>query len=391
MIRIALIVFFAFLIQSASAQVSLQSVLDSISVNNLQIKASSQNRDTEISSARTGLTPADPQVDYGYFPGSNSEIGTKTTLSISQSFNFPTFYARKKDGAVLFGEKYKALHRNNIRHILFDAASLYIELVYQDKYCSELKKRSDDAEAVKIMFDKRVQKGDANQLELNKVQMEALHWSNELSIAEARRMEKKQILTAMNGGRAIPFANPEYPMEQLLPVDTILARAIHNDPILRAMGFDQQIAGNNVKLQKALWLPQFKAGYGQETILNGSYRGVQAGISIPLWQNKNTVKQAQLQQQSTESSAVSYLQQLQTTINAKYQVVFSLKKNLDEYRKITESIHSKELLQKSLNSGNISVLEYYRELSAWYEAYDRFLQSTRDYNIEMVYLRQYEW
>lgn len=391
MIRIALILFLTLLIQIASAQVSLQSVLDSISVNNLQIKASSQNRDAEISAARTGLAPADPQVDYGYFPGSNSEIGTKTTLSISQSFYFPTFYARKKEGAVLSGEKSKALHRNNIRHILFDAASQYLELVYQDKYCTELRKRSADAEAVKTMFDKRVQKGDANQLELNKVQMEALHWSNELSIAVARRTEKKQILTAMNGGRAIPFANPEYPMEQLLPVDTILARAIHNDPILRAMGFDLQIAGNNVKLQKSLWLPQFKAGYGQETVLNGSYRGVQAGISIPLWQNKNTVRQAQLQQQSTESSASSFLQQLQATINAKYQVVSSLKKNLDEYRKITESMHSKELLQKSLNSGNISVLEYYRELSGWYEAYDRFLQSTRNYNLEMVYLKQYEW
>jgi outer membrane protein TolC len=391
MIRIALILFFAFLFQIANAQVSMQSVLDSISVNNLQIKASSQNRDAEISSARTGLTPADPQIDYGYFPGSNSEIGTKTTLSISQSFYFPTFYARKKDGAVLSGEKSKELHRYTVRHILSDAASQYIELVYQDKYCSELKKRAADAEAVKIMFDKRVQKGDANQLELDKVQMEALRWSNELSNTEAHRTEKKQILTAMNAGKDFQLVNPEYPLEQLLPADTILAKAIHNDPILKAMGFDQQIAGNNVKLQKSLWLPQFKAGYGQETILNGSYRGVQAGITIPLWQNKNTVKQAQLQQQSTESNAISYLQQLQTTINAKYQVVSSLKKNLDEYRKVTESIHSKELLQKSLNAGNIPVLEYYRELSAWYEVYDRLLQLTRDYNLESLYLKQYEW
>jgi outer membrane protein TolC len=391
MIRIALILFFAFLFQIAGAQISLQSVLDSISVNNLQIKASSLNRDAEISSARTGLTPADPQIDYGYFPGSNSEIGTKTTLSISQSFYFPTFYARKKDGAILSGEKSTSLHRHNIRGILFDAASHYLELVYLDKYWSELTKRAADAESVKIMFEKRVQKGDANQLELDKVLMEALHWSNELSMAEAYRTEKKQILTAMNGGKAFQFVNPEYPLEQLLPADTILAKAIQNDPILKAMGFDQKIAGNNVKLQKSQWLPQFKAGYGQETILNGSYRGVQAGITIPLWQNKNTVKQAQLQQQSTESSAISYLQQLQTTINAKYQVVSSLKKNLYEYRKVTESIHSKELLQKSLNAGNISVLEYYRELSAWYEVHDRLLQLTRDYNLEILYLKQYEW
>jgi len=110
-----------------------------------------------------------------------------------------------------------------------------------------------------------------------------------------------------------------------------------------------------------------------------------------LWQNKNTVKHAELLQRSTESRTIAYLQQLQLTIAAKYQVVVSLKSNLDEYRKIVESIQSKELLQKSLQAGNISVLEYYRELSSWYETYDRYLVSAKDYYLEMVYLMQYEW
>jgi len=228
-------------------------------------------------------------------------------------------------------------------------------------------------------------------MEINKVRIEASRWANELSLNEARRTEKLQILAAMNGGRAFTLTNPEYPIWQLLPVDSILSKSIQNDPVLKAMGYEQQIAGNNVKLQQSLWLPQFKAGYGQETILDGSYRGVQAGISIPLWQNKNTVKYAESQQQATESSAFAYSQQLKSNIAAKYQVAVSLKNNFDAYQKIAESIQSQDLLQKSLRSGNISVLEYYRELSSWYETYDRYLVSAKDYYLEMVYLKQYEW
>ena len=391
MIRYTFIILFLILTQLANAQVTLQTVLDSVAANNLQIKASSQNRESEIAFTRTGLTPVDPQVEYGYFPGSNDVIGNKSTLSVSQSFYFPTVYSRKKTGAKLSGEKSGELHRFNTRNVLNEVASQYLEMVYLNKYAVELKKRAADAENVKSLFEKRLKAGDANQMEINKVRIEAARWANELSLNEARRTEKIQILAAMNGGRAFVFTNPDYPIWQLLPVDSILSKAIQSDPVLKAMGYELKIAGNNVKLQQSLWLPQFKAGYGQETILGGSYRGVQAGISIPLWQNKNMVKYARSQQQATERNAFAYSQQLKSNIVAKYQVAVSLRNNFDEYRKIAESIQSQDLLKKSLSSGNISVLEYYRELSSWYETYDRYLVSAKDYYLEMVYLKQYEW
>jgi outer membrane protein TolC len=391
MIRISFIILFLLLAQLVNAQVPFQTVLGSVAANNLQIMASSENRDAERAFARTGLNPSDPQVEYGYFPGSNAGIGTKSTLSVSQSFYFPSVYTRKRTGAKLSGEKSDELHRFNTRYILIEAASHYMELVYLDKYLVELKKRAADAENVKILVEKRLQKGDANQLEFDKARMEALRWTNELRINTARKAEKEQLLAAMNGGKSFVFENPEYPLWQLLPIDSISSKAIQNDPALKVMGYDKLIAANNVKLQQSLWLPQFNAGYGQETILDGSYRGVQAGISIPLWQNKNMVNYARLQKQSTESRAHAYRQQLETKISAKYQVVASLKNNVYDYQKTAEGIQSQDLLQKSLNSGNISVLEFYRELSAWYEMYDRYLISVKNYYSEMVFLMQYEW
>lgn len=390
MIRPTLILLFIISSYMAVAQPSLKTILDSITVNNLQIKASSQNRDAEVILAKTGLTPTDPVIDYGYFPGDNPVIGTKTTLNVTQSFYFPTVYSRKKSGANLSAEKSGEIHLFKIRQILLQAASDYIELVYLNKYSDELKKRVSDADNAKILAEKRLQTGDANQLEINKSRIEALRWSNELRVNSTRIEEKWQLLTSMNGGKSITFPNPDYPLWQLLPVDTLYSLAFRQDPLLKALGYDQKITANNVKLQNSLWIPQFKAGYGQETITEGTYRGVQAGISIPLWQNKNNVKSAQLQQLSTESSYAAYLQQLKSAIEARYKVVASLKTSVDEYKKVVESTNSQELLKKSLQTGNISILEYYRELAGWYETYDRYIISQRDYFAAMVYLMQFE-
>lgn len=388
---IAIVFLIAVTATVVNGQITLQHVLDSISVNNLQIKASVQNRDAEIINAHTGLTPDNPQVEYGYFPGNNDLIGNKSTLNVSQSFYFPTVYSHKKAGAKLQEGKSEEVHQVNRREILIEAATHYLELTYFDRYSAELKKRMDDSEEVKRLFEKRLLSGDANQIELNKVRMEASRWKNEYTLNLARKVEQMQILTAMNDGKSLAVENSAYPVWQLSPVDSILAQAVRNDPVLKALNYDQQMAGNKVKLQQALWLPQFKAGYGQETILDGSYRGVQAGISIPLWQNKNAVKSARSQQQATEGMLEAYAQQLKSTISAKYQLVSALRDNVEENKKVVESVQNQELLRKSMLSGNISVLEYYRELASWYEANDRYLVSAKDYYLEMVYLMQYEW
>lgn len=388
---IAIVFLIAVTATVVNGQITLQHVLDSISVNNLQIKASLQNRDAEIINAHTGLTPDNPQVEYGYFPGNNDLIGNKSTLNVSQSFYFPTVYSHKKAGAKLQEGKSEEVHQVNKHEILIEAAIHYLELTYFDRYSAELKKRMDDSEEVKRLFEKRLLSGDANQIELNKVRMEASRWKNEYTLNLARKAEKIQILTAMNSGKPIAIETPAYPAWQLLPVDSILAQAVRNDPVLKTLNYNQQMAGNKVKLQQALWLPQFKAGYGQETILDGSYRGVQAGISIPLWQNKNAVKSARSQQRATEGMLEAYAQQLKSTISAKYQLVSSLHDNVEENKKVVESVQNQELLRKSMLSGNISVLEYYRELASWYEANDRFLVSAKDYYLEMVYLQQFYW
>lgn len=374
-----------------NAQISMNTILENVTKNNLQIKASSENLAAASTLTRTGLNPDDPQVEFGYFPGNKSDIGTKSTLSISQSFYFPSFYMYSYQTAKLSADRLVQMHRLTIKQVQMEAATFYIELIYLDKYCKELNKRTFDAEKVKIAIEKKFQSGDANQLEMNKATIEFMRWSNELAVFQARKEEKIKQLIALNGGNSLSFENPEYPIWETPALDSIISIAMSNDPTTKALSFDQQLANTNLKMNQSMWFPKFKIGYGQETILDESYRGVQAGISIPLWQNKNVVKYSHLKQQSAESTLMSYNQQMQSAIQSKHQLIISLKMNFEAYKKMVDSNENQDLLLKSLNSGNISVLDYYRELSAWYEISDFYLKATKDYYSEMIFLEQFKW
>ena len=81
--------------------------------------------------------------------------------------------------------------------------------------------------------------------------------------------------------------------EVFLPDDFELwyATQASSIPLLSEMTSDLEASRFNEKLAKSLTLPKLSVGYMTETVVGQQYSGVTAGITIPLWENKNTVKQ----------------------------------------------------------------------------------------------------
>ncbi|MBE0673280.1 MAG: hypothetical protein IH591_01340 [Bacteroidales bacterium] len=53
-----------------------------------------------------------------------------------------------------------------------------------------------------------------------------------------------------------------------------------------------EASGQKVKLEKMSRLPVLEAGYKAETILDQKLLGLHGGITVPLWENRNRIKQA---------------------------------------------------------------------------------------------------
>ena len=63
-----------------------------------------------------------------------------------------------------------------------------------------------------------------------------------------------------------------------------------NDPNLKTIHQQNEIDQKKVELSRAMSLPKLEGGYRMQKILGQTFKGIYAGITIPLWESKNSVK-----------------------------------------------------------------------------------------------------
>ena len=375
---------------SATAQQNLDSILNYIKQNNKAIIANKQFWKAKKVEYKTGLYPENPKVEYEYFPGNLPVIGAKETFEVMQSFSFPTIYFNKQQLSKLQIEQADYQISTFRQEILLEAKFVCYELVYLNKLNIELKKRAENAEDLYNSYALKLEKGDASILDVNKAKLQLLNFQNQLRTNETQIQQFTEKLTQLNGGVAISVGDTLYSELYIKDLEAILQEMEEKNPALKSLQYDKEIALSQMKLNKSLWLPEFEIGYGSETVLNESYRGIQAGLKIPLWKNTNIVKQSKAQAVFAEYREESYRTEIISLIKQQYQKVQTLKTNLDEYRKILGTLNSIELLEKSLELGQISAIEYFLEIRYFYEIYNNYLQIEKEYYQAIAELYKFE-
>ena len=144
-----------------------------------------------------------------------------------------------------------------------------------------------------------------------------------------------------------------------------------------------------MSLNKALALPKIQAGYMGETVVGQQFRDISVGLSIPLWENKNTVKYAKANAIALEAVATDNKVQLYNQLKTLHSKAISLQSNVTEYRSKLQSFNSSDLLKKALDKGEISLIDYIMELSIYYENVNKMLELEKDKNKTIVELNQY--
>ncbi|WP_081782454.1 TolC family protein [Prolixibacter bellariivorans] len=130
-------------------------------------------------------------------------------------------------------------------------------------------------------------------------------------------------------------------------------------------------------------------GYESETVPGEQYGGPKVGISIPLWSNKNNVKRAKAQQEWAAVQYAGKVKQAGFELEHTYSQVESLQKSVKNYRKGLEEMSSMQLLNKSLQLGQISIINYVTEMNYYIGAYENFLSAEHDYYRALAVLMRY--
>jgi hypothetical protein len=162
-----------------------------------------------------------------------------------------------------------------------------------------------------------------------------------------------------------------------------------NNPVLKWLKQEVVISQKQVDLSTASSLPKMQGGYMSEKVVGMQYQGVSFGISVPLWQDKNTIKYAKAKTLAVQSAEADTKIRFYNDLTGLHAKATSLQNSINDYRKSLRMINSEVLLKKSFDKGQLSVSEYFLELSFYYESAYKLLELERDLNKTIAELYKY--
>lgn len=359
---------------AAKAQ-NLDSVLNLVEKQNKALKVYQGEADASKMTFKTGLTPENPSVEYEVLFGTPEGAGTQRDLSIIQRVDFPSSYVYKTQAS-----KEKIKQADHIwgakrQQLLLDVKLDYLQWIYLNQLTANYKQRVEAAEKIYRGYQKRMDAGDGNILDFNKLKLLLLETKSQLKRTEQRQEQLQQLFVNYTGGALINIGGMNYPVNQPLPGFEELDSLIEtNDPLLKVYETQKGIAAKETSLNKALALPGLQAGYRSQSILGQQYKGVHIGMSIPLWERKNTVKQKRLEQLSAENRLIDQKLENRQENSVYYKQYQEATYLLNEYKMLLDELKSEQLLAKALEFGEISMIQYYNEILSLYKTRDAYLE-----------------
>jgi len=388
--QICLLIALALSLQINGQSQGITDFLKHVDSNNPGIIAFGKLLEARKREARTGITPPDPYVSLGYMPGTTPEIGTKKAWSVTQSFSFPTRYILQnklgKNTIVLAEQEFDLARLNT----MLEAKQLLFDFIYNQKWLGVLNDRKELYNNLKSGWQKMLDSGEATILDYNKILLELSSMTLTINKVETNLAVLREKLRYISGNNIELPLITEYPSAPEPDYESLIAEKNTIHPAFLMPEAEYQISLQEVRLSKSGSLPEFQAGIESEIIPGETYTGPVAGLTIPLWSNRNKVKASVLMAEHSAASRDAVLLELTTQVMSTYENSISLKKSIIEITGILDSGSSRLFLDKALSSGEISLTDYFLYLKTIFDAEDHLYELEYEYNKTLAVLYDHE-
>lgn len=370
---------------------SISTVLQHIEQNNKTLQAAARQTEALKLEAHTGKYLPNPTVELNQLWADRSVGGNVNELAVVQTFDFPSVYANKNKLAKLQSETYDFQYATTRQQILLVAQQTCLEIIYLRQQKKLLENRLQNAQLLTNLYEERLKKGGATQLELNKIQLEKINAQNAARLNETALRAKLEQLQTLNGGLSIVFTDENYPELSVLPAfEELETSYLAADPNLKSLTGASAAANREIKLSRAQTLPKFDLGYRRNGGSEEKLNGFRIGMSIPLWENKNTVKKARAQAEYATINLEDNRNALKTTLRELYLQAQALQNSCNEYAQALTGQRNEELLTKALQTGFISMIDYFVEITILYDSMQNYLDVRKEYHSVVAQLLQYK-
>lgn len=362
------------------AQNSMEHILHEIESNNTTLLSLQKQVEAHKLGNKSGIYLPNPEVEYTHLWGTPIEIGNESTFAITQSMDFPTAYGHRNKISNMQNQNLDLLYSSERINLLLQAKQLIINLTYYNALSKDYENRIKIAEEIAESYQRMFNEGKIDILERNQVYMDLLTCINEKEKIDIERKSLLNELKTLNGGKEIEYESTVFILTPLpANFNEWYLKAESMSPVLQYLTKQIEISKQQLKLNKALSLPKLSAGYVDERILGQKLQGVIIGVSIPLWENKNSVKQAKADivynETTLEDNKIQYYIKLQNLFSK----TVDLQKTALKYRQALSTYNSVPILRKALEAGEITLLNYLMQIENYYDAYNNMLEVERDY------------
>lgn len=366
-----------------------ESWMAQIAQNNTTLKALHRQMQASVLANGSNLSLTDPEAEVAYLVGTPKGVPNRTNVSLTQSLDWDVLLGRRRALAKANNQVAYNDYRRAVQQVLTEADEQFTSLVYYNKLCGELSQRQTLAEEIERLYQQKFERGDINQLEVNKVRLNASVCRADWARANNERQQILANLQCLNGGHAVAFTDTIYPLAgKALPPLVDFQSALAGSLAVQTAQAAVAQSEAEIKVAKAEGLPALTVGFQGEYIKQNNYSGLSLGFSVPLWGNsRKKIRKAEAELAANRLTVDDVIYQERAQVAKLYASAQQLQQAANALQKDMQLMNNDQLLRRSLELGQISLLDYLLELSFYYTARTSQLEAERDAQLAVSALR----
>lgn len=374
---------------AAPAQESVGNILEMVAKDSPRLKAASEaTRADQADNARIRSLEA-PEFEVGVLWG-NDNVGNRNDISITQSFDLATLSGKKGNLATALDLQSSLRYQAELTDVIYDARILLSDIVYYNNLIETLTSYQSAMEVLLNKTERSLMAGEATAMDMGKVRLQLSSARTATSMAVTERTALIESLRTISGHSDVDFTGFSFECDKPSgDIDSWLNAVVENNPIM--LYAESRVRSDELQLDidKMAWAPKLDVGYMAELARDEKYRGVTVGVSIPLWSNAQNVRRSRAVVSQARADGEWQRQELMTRATNAWNRANTLDRIASENQTALEQSDTRVLLDRALEAGELSVLDYLLELGMYYDAVKENLKVQQEYHHALSDLARY--
>lgn len=367
----------------SAGAVSIDSLALEIARNAPQVVAAQASMQADLENRRQENVLEGPEAEFDYKFGHNAD--NRWGVGISQSFEWPGLYQARRKAAKINQGAMDLLYREKLAEVYVDVKNTLIQAVSAQRTAARLERAAANTRRLLDIYEKSLKRGETTLLEVNRLRLQCFNITEKEQSARNTAKTLQIKLSAYAPGVEIPASLPSYEIE---PVSMEQVEALKTKP-LQLVERMTDLAEAEASIARRALLPGFKIGFAHDFEDGHHFNGFSIGITLPAWSGKSARKAAKAALAATRAEEAR--QRADITSEAMGLVIetASMYNRIEAAAPLFDEKSYIELLDKALEKGKITLLEYLRECNDYLDAEQEYEQLRLEYALKASYLTRY--